>query len=149
MAGIEPALARAVADAVRARIPSARSLLQVGCGNGTLLGCLAGEFEHVEGVEPDPVSRQAACGRLPAIAVHGGDPRTFDLRLVFDVVLCTGTVVASGRTDVLFERLTAHLADGGVLVTTRGSTVELSIPGEARRATDDDDEHRHLSGIAE
>lgn len=64
----EVAIARAVADAVRARTPTARSLLQVGCGTGTLLlRRLAGEFEHVGGSNRTPRSGMPPASDVPRV----------------------------------------------------------------------------------
>ncbi|MFD0534547.1 class I SAM-dependent methyltransferase [Actinomadura luteofluorescens] len=79
---------------VRSRFPGARTLLDVACGTGAHLEHLAGYFDHVEGLDHSPAMREVARGRLPGVAVHGGDMRDFELHRTFDVVICMGSGLA-------------------------------------------------------
>lgn len=105
---------------VRSRFPGARTLLDVACGTGAHLEHLAGYFDHVEGLDHSPAMREIARGRLPGVAVHGGDMRDFDLHRTFDVVICMGSGLAEADSPEQVAdsvaRMSAHLAPGGVLI---------------------------------
>ena len=109
-----------VVAAIRSRRPEARSLLDVACGTGGHLVHLQGAFDEVEGVELSEAMATRAGRRLPAVAVHRGDMRTFDLGRTFDAVVCLFSSIGYARTpDDLGRalcRMVAHLAPGGVLV---------------------------------
>ena len=81
-------------EALRSRLPAAKSLLDVACGTGAHLETFAKLFEHAEGLEFAPAMREIAERRLPGLAVHGGDMRGFDLGRAFDAVTCLGNAVA-------------------------------------------------------
>lgn len=105
---------------VRSRFPGARTLLDVACGTGAHLEHLAGYFDRVEGLDHSPAMREVARGRLPGVAVHGGDMRDFELHRTFDVVICMGSGLAEADSPEQVAdsvaRMSAHLAPGGVLI---------------------------------
>jgi trans-aconitate methyltransferase len=112
--------AEEVARLVRARLPAARSVLDVACGTGAHLETFARLFEHCQGLELAPAMRRIAERRLPRVAVHQSDMRTFELGRAFDAVTCMGNAVAcaagTAELDQTVERMAAHLVPGGVLV---------------------------------
>ena len=112
--------AHRLTELIRDRYPAAESLLDVACGTGAHLRALAKLFSHVEGLELAPAMRELAGSRLPGVAVHGADMRTFDLGRRFDAVVCVGNSVAcldsTDDLDAAVARMAAHLAPGGVLV---------------------------------
>jgi SAM-dependent methyltransferase len=111
---------RDVAAAVRARHPGARSLLDVACGTGGHLVHLGAAFEEVAGVELSEAMAARARRRLPGVAVHAGDMRSFDLGRPFDAVVCLFSSIGYTRTPEDLERalrrMVSHLVPGGVLV---------------------------------
>jgi SAM-dependent methyltransferase len=68
---------------IRSRLPGAASLLDVACGTGAHLVWFRTAFEHVEGLELAPAMRQRASRRLPAVTIHAGDMRRFNLGRTF------------------------------------------------------------------
>lgn len=112
--------AEAVARLVRARLPGARSVLDVACGTGAHLETLVAVFPHAEGLEYAPAMREVAEKRLPGTTVHAGDMRDFRLGRTFDAVTCMGNSVACMSTtaelDAAISRMAAHLDPGGVVV---------------------------------
>ena len=67
--------------------PAARTLLDVACGTGAHLAELR-QWYSVEGVDLSPAMLAIARRKLPAIALHVADMRTFDLGRSFDAVIC-------------------------------------------------------------
>jgi len=105
---------------VRARNADARTLLDVACGTGRHLELLRQRFETVEGVDADEGMLAVARERLPGVALHHGDMRTFDLGHEFDAVTCLfssiGFAQDLAQLAAAAQRLAAHLTSGGVLV---------------------------------
>jgi SAM-dependent methyltransferase len=109
-----------VADVIRAALPGAVSLLDVGCGTGEHLAALSEKFPHVEGVDISPAMATVARAKLPGIPIHIADMRRFALSRKFDAVISMNTAVAylpSLRAlRVAIRRMSCHLNPGGVLV---------------------------------
>jgi len=120
-----------LAKLIRARQPSAASLLDVACGTGAHLAHFAREY-RVEGIDLSEEQLAIARARLPGIELHQGDMTTFDLGKTFDAVTCMfssiGYVGTLDGLDAAIGRMAAHLAPGGVLV------VEPWLPPDAFEA---------------
>ena len=105
---------------IRSRLPGAASRLDVACGTGAHLARFRTAFEHVEGLELAPAMRQRASRRLPAVTIHAGDMRRFDLGRTFDAVTCLFTAIVYAGTVAELRRaigsMAGHLVPGGVLV---------------------------------
>lgn len=112
--------AHVVDGIVRARVPGARSLLDVGCGTGLHLAQFAELYDEVAGLDLDPGFVTCARRRAPGNRVHVGDMCTFDLGRTFDAVTsmfsAVGHVGGAADLDAAVSRMAAHLAPGGVLV---------------------------------
>jgi SAM-dependent methyltransferase len=104
---------------IRDRVPEARSLLDVACGTGWHLERLR-EWYEVEGLDYSPGMLRYAGARLPGVALHQADMRSFDLGRTFDVVTCLSSSIAWMRTpDDLSQAIgtmARHLTPGGLLV---------------------------------
>jgi SAM-dependent methyltransferase len=97
--------------------PSARSLLELGCGTGAMLDGLATDLT-VTGVDQSPEMLAVAARRgLPAELVQA-DMTAFSLGTRFDVVICVfDTLNHLARFESwcdMFERVHEHLADDGI-----------------------------------
>jgi dTDP-3-amino-3,4,6-trideoxy-alpha-D-glucopyranose N,N-dimethyltransferase len=112
--------AKLVAEVVRARVPHAACLLDVGCGTGAHLVHLRESFDRVEGLDYSDAMLAVARRKLPAIPLHLGDMRAFDLGRRFDAVVCLFAAIAHcGSDSELTGALTClrrHVDDGGVVV---------------------------------
>ena len=103
----------------RAACEGARSVLELGCGDGRVLATL--EVPMLHGLDLHEGLLEAAAGRLGTTAtLHRLDMRTFDLGRTFDRVLLpfSGVYCLLDDDDVraCFARVRAHLGAGGAFL---------------------------------
>jgi SAM-dependent methyltransferase len=120
-------LAARVRERVLERVPTARTLLDVGCGTGQHLRHLSSTFE-VEGVDLNPDLLRIARERCPGMPLHEGDMATFTLPRRYDVIICLFSSIAYVRT---LDRMRAavanfarHLNPGGLVLVEPWFTPE-------------------------
>ncbi|MFC9059886.1 class I SAM-dependent methyltransferase [Streptomyces sp. NPDC057074] len=122
-----------LAALVTARVPGARSLLDVACGTGLHLSHLAARFERVEGLELSPDMLAAARHRNPATTVHHGDMRDFALGTTYSAVTCMfssiGHMTDQAELDAALAAFAAHTEPGGVVVVEPWWFPETFTPG--------------------
>jgi len=108
-----------VAEIVRARRPSAKTLLDVACGTGAHLQHFQREFA-VAGVDLSEAMLRRARERLPDVELHQGDMRSFTLDRTFDAVTCLfssiGYLLTLDDVALAVANMRGHLVDGGVLI---------------------------------
>lgn len=101
------------------RLPTATTLLDVGCGTGVHLPRFAESFEVV-GVDSSPQMLDIARGRAPDVLLVEGDFRTFDVGRRFDscVSLFSGSGYLIDEVDLRLavSNKARHLNPGGVLL---------------------------------
>lgn len=114
-------------DHVLERLPTARTLLDVGCGTGQHLHHLSSTFQ-VEGLDLNPELLRIARERCPGVPLHDGDMATFRLPRRYDVIICLFSSIAYVRT---LERMRAtvanfarHLNPGGLVLVEPWFTPE-------------------------
>jgi len=98
-----------VARLARKLIPNPSSWLDVACGTGLHLAGLADVFD-VEGVDGSAEMLAIAQRRLPKVALHEGDMRSFSLGRQFDVVSCLFSSIGYMTTVSDLHRAVANLA---------------------------------------
>ena len=112
--------AAAVTERIRRRRPEARTVLDVACGSGLHLAAFAEAGWDVEGVDLSEPMLAAAAARLPEVALHAADMRTFRLDRRFDAVVCLFSAIGYMRSlddlAVAVANMGEHLQPGGVLV---------------------------------
>ncbi|MCM6771877.1 class I SAM-dependent methyltransferase [Nocardia sp. CDC159] len=125
--------ARLIADLVRARNPTAASVLDVASGTGRHLAHLRAEFPDAAGLEQSPEMIAVAKRRIPEITVHQGDMRDFELGRSFDVVTLMFSSIGYvddypdlARTLATLGR---HLTPGGVVVIEPWVFPDTFAPG--------------------
>ncbi len=108
-----------IVDLVHRRMPTARTLLDVGCGTGRHLQHLADHFDTA-GVDASGEMLAIAADRLEGVPLHRGDIRTFALDRTFDVVTCLFSSIGYLRPEIEMRRavanLSRHVATGGLLI---------------------------------
>lgn len=108
-----------VASLIVACNPTAKTLLDVGCGTGGHLRYLQEPFECT-GADPSAAMLQVARRKLPGLRLITGDSEAQDLGGEYDAIVCLFSSIAYTRTKARLAssltNLAAHLRPGGVLV---------------------------------
>ncbi|QWV95078.1 class I SAM-dependent methyltransferase [Geomonas oryzisoli] len=106
---------------IRRHLPSAGSVLDLGCGTGRHALLLAGRGYRVTGVDvSEEMLRTARAQAVSATSFHQGDIRTIRLGENFDVVVSLFHVISyqSGNADLAaaFATVREHLRPGGIFI---------------------------------
>jgi SAM-dependent methyltransferase len=108
--------------------PSARTLLELGCGTGALLAGLAGGFS-VAGVDHSPEMLSLAARAVPGAQLLQGDITALTLPSQFDVVICMFDTLNHVTTLdgwlAVFRCADELLADGGLFIFDVNTTGRL------------------------
>ncbi len=98
--------------------PAGQKVLDVGCGNGTVLGCFAGVHE-LYGLEinPELAARANKIGVKAVVHDLEGGAMPFPDK-TFDVVYCGETIEHQVDTDWLVAEINRVLKPGGTLILT-------------------------------
>lgn len=108
-----------VAELIRALMPSAVRLLDVGCGTGRHAEALWKDHRfEVDGIDIEPGFLEIARRRCPGGDFFRGDMASFDLGRTYDAVICLfssiGYVRSVERLHLTARSLRRHVADGGI-----------------------------------
>jgi len=132
--------AAAIATAVRAAHPSARTILDVGCGTAEHALHLNRLGFEVDGLDLDPGLLAVAREKLPEARFYMADMAGFDLGRHYDIVTCLFSSIGYLKT---LERVTSalrcfrqHLAERGAIIVEPwfAPGVLHEGPGSTRRA---------------
>ena len=128
-----PRAARVSAAVARYR-PDAASLLELGCGTGSILQRLSG-VPTLVGLDRSPAMLAIAAGKAPGAELLEGDLSSFSLGRTFDVIICVfdtlNHVLTFDAWLTAFDAVAAHLAPGGLFV------FDINTIGELRRLGED------------
>jgi ubiquinone/menaquinone biosynthesis C-methylase UbiE len=99
-------------------MPTGRKILDIGCGNGTVLACHANKHE-IHGVEinEELVTRANKIGMKAVVHDVESGPMPYPDK-TFDVVFCGETIEHQVDTDWLMAEINRVLKPGGTLVLT-------------------------------
>ena len=128
---------------VQAKVPKARTLLDVACGTGRHLEQLRAHYD-VAGLDLDPGLLEIARARLPDVPLHERNMVDFELRRTFDAVTCLFSSIGYVKTAENLRRAVAamarHLAEPGFLVVEPWITPERWRPRHVGALFVDDEE---------
>jgi SAM-dependent methyltransferase len=123
----EPKRARVLA-LVQRHHRGAGSLLELGCGTGTMLEGLGG-IGRLTGIDRSPEMLAIARAKVPDARLIEDDITTFELGERFDVVICVfdtlNHLTSFDGWKALFERAHAHLAPGGLFMFDVNTAAKL------------------------
>ena len=129
----EPRATRVDAAIERYR-PHAASLLELGCGTGSILARLTCGAA-LTGLDRSPEMLAVCAAKVPGARLVEGDMRSFDLGQRFDVVVCVFDSINHLLDVESWEALVAcvdrHLTEGGLFV------FDVNCVGELRRLGDE------------
>jgi len=127
-----PRAARVNASIDRYR-PGAASLLELGCGTGSILARLD-TGARLTGLDRSPEMLAKAAAKVPGAQLVEGDMSSFDLGRRFDVIVCVfdsvNHLLDVGSWVSLFACVHAHLAEGGLFVLDANTVSELHRLGD-------------------
>ncbi len=99
--------------------PGATRILELGCGTGAVLAGLGSGFE-LTGIDLSDEMLSYARRRCPQATLVHDDISSFDLGESFDVVICVydtlNHVTTFAGWEAVFDRVSAHLIEGGLFV---------------------------------
>lgn len=106
-----------IADLIRKELPTARTILDVGCGTAEHAKLLGG-FQ-VDGIDLEPTFVEIATRKVPSGEFWVADMSDFSLPKTYDVVQCLfssiGYLSDEAKITAALERFKAHLNPGGVI----------------------------------
>jgi SAM-dependent methyltransferase len=106
----------------------ANSLLELGCGTGSVLEGL-GSISKLVGLDASSEMLSVAMQKVPSAELVLGDMTDFDLGAKFDVVACVYDTVNHLTTyeawESLFESVARHLRPGGLFIFDLNTTGRL------------------------
>ena len=109
-------------------LPSAASLLELGCGTGAVLAGLADKLS-VTGVDLSPEMLARASRSVPGARLVQANMADFSLDATFDVVICVFDALNHlpdfESWQRMFERVHEHLADDGIFAFDVNTTGRL------------------------
>lgn len=119
MEGDRPATVSLIRRLIREHGPASRSVLELGCGTGTILRGLPEELV-LHGLDASEPMLEIARKKVPRASLHLGDMSRFALELGFDVILCIfnsiNHMTAASQWQSFFEHAHRHLNPGGILI---------------------------------
>ncbi len=117
-----------VRDAVRSRVPRARTLLDAACGTGLHIKGLLNEFA-CQGLDINPRFVATAAERT-GVPVHLGDMDSFHLDQRFDAVTCMFSSIGySKNLKAAIRSMARHLTPTGVLIVEPWFTPDQWVTG--------------------
>jgi SAM-dependent methyltransferase len=109
--------------------PDAETLLELGCGTGSILAHLAADY-RVTGVDLSGEMLRIARTKVPNARLVQGDMTAIELGETFDVVVCVADAINHlcpfAKWEALFARAHDHLAPGGIFVFDMNTQLHLS-----------------------
>jgi SAM-dependent methyltransferase len=122
--------------------PEATSVLELGCGTGSILARLD-SIPELTGVDRSPEMLAVARTKVPRARLLEADMKSFSLGERFDVVICVfdslNHLLFFGDWESMFDAVHQHLVDGGLFIFDVNTVGELRRLGEESPWVDDFD----------
>ena len=122
--------------------PDTTSVLELGCGTGSILARLDA-FPELTGVDQSSQMLTVARAKVPRARLLEGDMKSFSLGERFDVIICVfdslNHLLFFGDWESMFDAVHQHLADGGLFIFDVNTVGELRRLGEESPWVDDFD----------
>jgi SAM-dependent methyltransferase len=117
--GLRPDVARYLHRLIRRYAPDARSVLELGCGSGSMLSLLAKRYDAT-GIDSSRSMLSIARKKAPRARLLEGDITSFSLQERFDVILCPFDTINHVTSFSLWKRVfanaCAHLNPNGIFI---------------------------------
>jgi SAM-dependent methyltransferase len=136
-----------VLGAIERHRPGATSVLELGCGTGSILDHLTSlpTSPSLTGMDRSPEMLAVASTKVPGARLLLGDIAAFQLGERFDVVICVFDTLNHLPTfeawQSVFDAVHGHLADGGLFIFDVNTIGELRRLGEEPPWVYDFDDH--------
>ena len=112
--------AAVIANVIRTGQPSARTLLDVGCGTGEHVMHLRARGFVADGLDIDPALLAIAARKVPSAEFFEADMTDFDLGTRYDVVACLfssiGYLLTMPRVVAALRQFRRHVTSNGMIV---------------------------------
>jgi SAM-dependent methyltransferase len=147
----EPAArSRQILDYIARFRPESASVLELGCGTGAVLAGL-GSGLALTGLDLSPEMLAYAKRRCPSARLYEGDMTTFSRTEQFDVVLCVFDTLNHVATfegwQSMFERVHAHLVEGGLFIFDINTLGRLRQLGDSAPWVHHFDQHTLIMNV--
>jgi SAM-dependent methyltransferase len=114
-------------------LPGASSLLELGCGTGSILARLP-SVPSLTGLDRSPEMLAVARDKVPAARLVEADMKSFSLEDRFDVIICMfdslNHLLSFEEWESMFEAVHHHLEPGGLFIFDVNTLGELRRLGE-------------------
>ena len=135
---------------IEQHLPTASSVLELGCGTGAVLAGLGSGFA-LTGVDRSSEMLAFARRRCPAARLHEADMTSLALDEQFDVVLCVydtlNHVTDFAGWRAVVERVHDHLREGGLFIFDLNTVGRLRRLGDALPWVHDFDGHTLIMDV--
>lgn len=125
--------AEQVNDWIDRYLPQVSSLLELGCGTGSILARLR-SIPSLTGLDRSPEMLAVAREKVPAARLLEGNMKGFSLEETFDVVVCVfdslNHLLSFEDWQSMFDAVHHHLNDGGLFIFDVNTLGELRRLGE-------------------
>jgi SAM-dependent methyltransferase len=132
-------------------LPQAASVLELGCGTGSILAQLTG-FPVLTGMDRSPEMLAVASAKVPAARLLLGDIGDFWLGERFDVVVCVfdtlNHLLTFDAWRSMFDSVYDHLVEDGLFIFDVNTVGELRRLGEEPPWVYEFDEHVLIMDVA-
>lgn len=123
---------------------NAKSLLELGCGSGSMLKLLT-RYYTCEGMDLSREMLRIARLKAPKARLHHGDISDFDLERRFDVVICPfdtiNHITSFDKWRGVFKGAHQHLNPGGIFIFDVNTEYKLECYADEPAVTENTDEY--------